>query len=469
MTRIPANIQSTGNTTYFVPQTVLKVEELVKIYGKRRVVDGVSFHVNKGEVVGLLGPNGAGKTTSFRMTCGLIDANQGVVFLNNKDVTNWPLYRRAREGGMGYLPQNESVFRQLSVQDNLLGMMELLGFSSKVRHEKCDSLLEKLKLTHLRKNLARGLSGGERRRLEIARALVPDPKIILLDEPFAAIDPITVQSLQEIIRQLSHDGISILITDHGVTETLAITNRSYVIEAGKVLCSGTPDEVLANEQAQKAYFGNIATPQKTMPQPHGFFDLPRKTKPAAPQNIPLDPRIQELDKTYSHSHSEQSHDLHVVSSSHSLSASSRDLSANENGEEDFISSRRRPSVKVRAGQSTLGQVNADSFIHPNSPDSSERPPHSHFETAERLSRQRPVGSQTPDVVPRENNDAESLRLPKFVVPQGNLRRRVASDDPRRSQTHSSSSDLHHDNDSSKPTPRASLLGRLSGVFKKPKE
>ncbi|MDR1492520.1 MAG: LPS export ABC transporter ATP-binding protein [Planctomycetaceae bacterium] len=468
MTRIPASIQSTGNTTYLVPQTVLKAEGLVKIYGKRRVVDGVSFHVNKGEVVGLLGPNGAGKTTSFRMTCGLIDANQGVVFLNGKDVTNWPLYRRAREGGMGYLPQNESVFRQLSVQDNLLGMMELLGFSSKERYKKCDSLLEKLKLTPLRKNLARGLSGGERRRLEIARALVSDPKIILLDEPFAAIDPITVQSLQEIIRQLSRDGISILITDHGVTETLAITNRSYVIEAGKVLCSGAPDEVLANEQAQKAYFGNIAAPQKTTP--HGFLDLPHPSKPVASPEIPLDPRIRELDKTYSR-YSERPHDLHAVSSSHDSSSSSRDLPANENNQDDFVSSRRRPSVKVRASQSAISRINADSSVHPISSDSSERTPHAHFETSERSASQRSVGSQTPNLSARENNDAETLRPPKFASPQGNLRRRVASDDPQRPQTpHHSLSDSRQDDDySSKPAPRASLLGRLSGVFKKPKE
>ncbi|MDR1957930.1 MAG: LPS export ABC transporter ATP-binding protein [Planctomycetaceae bacterium] len=255
MSRLPAKIQPTGNTSYLVPQTVLKAEGLVKIYGSRRVVDGVGFHVNHGEVVGLLGPNGAGKTTSFRMTCGLIDANAGVVFLNGKDVTNWPMYRRAREGGMGYLPQAESVFRLLSVQDNLLGMMEMLHMDRKKRHRRCEELLEKLKLTYLRKNLARGLSGGERRRLEIARALVSDPKIILLDEPFAAIDPITVQGIQDIIRQLSKDGISILITDHNVRETLQITHRSYVIQAGKVLCSGTPEEVLSNKEAQKVYFG----------------------------------------------------------------------------------------------------------------------------------------------------------------------------------------------------------------------
>ncbi len=240
---------------YFVPPLVLKVEGLIKIYGKRRVVDGVSFHVNEGEIVGLLGPNGAGKTTSFRMTCGLIETNGGVVYLGGKDVTNWPMYRRSREGGMGYLPQENSVFRNLSVQNNLLGVMEMLGMPRRVRRQRCDELLEKFRLTHLRRNYASGLSGGERRRLEIARSLVSNPKIILLDEPFANIDPITVHSIQEIIRQLALEGISILITDHQVRETLQITQRSYVIRSGQVLCHGTPAEVLGNPEARKVYFG----------------------------------------------------------------------------------------------------------------------------------------------------------------------------------------------------------------------
>ena len=248
-------MQQNSRDSFFVSPQVLKVEGLVKIYGKRRVVDGVSFHVNKGEVVGLLGPNGAGKTTSFRMTCGLIDTNGGVVYLGDKDVTNWPMYRRSREGGMGYLPQENSVFRNLSVQNNLLGVMEMLGMSRQIRKKRCSELLEKFRLTHLRRNYASGLSGGERRRLEIARALVSDPKIILLDEPFANIDPITVNSIQEIIRQLAKEGISILITDHQVRETLQITQRSYVIQSGKVLCHGTPNEVLSNPEARKVYFG----------------------------------------------------------------------------------------------------------------------------------------------------------------------------------------------------------------------
>lgn len=240
---------------YIIPPVILKVEGLVKNYGSRRVVDGVEFQVSRGEIVGLLGPNGAGKTTSFRMTCGLIESNAGVVFLNGKDVTNWPMYKRARDGGMGYLPQDKSVFSNLTVQDNLLGVMEMLGMNSKMRHQKCDELLQKFNLTHIRKNYAGGVSGGERRRLEVARALVSNPKIILLDEPFANIDPITVHSIQDIIRQLAAEGISILITDHSVRETLQITGRSYVIRAGRVLCHGTPEQVLANEEAKKVYFG----------------------------------------------------------------------------------------------------------------------------------------------------------------------------------------------------------------------
>jgi lipopolysaccharide export system ATP-binding protein len=248
---------SSGDSTekYSIPSPVLRVEGLVKIYGKRRVVDGVSFHVNKGEIVGLLGPNGAGKTTSFRMACGLINTNGGIVYLGSQDVTNWPMYRRSREGGMGYLPQDKSVFQKLSVQNNLYGIMEMLGIKRSVRKRRCDELLEKFQLTHLRYNYGGGLSGGERRRLEIARSLVSDPKIILLDEPFAAVDPITVTGIQEIIRQLSSEGISILITDHSVQDTLQITQRSYVIQAGRVLCHGTPEEVLSNPEARKVYFG----------------------------------------------------------------------------------------------------------------------------------------------------------------------------------------------------------------------
>jgi lipopolysaccharide export system ATP-binding protein len=236
--------------------TVLKVEGLIKIYGTRRVVDGVSFYVDKGEIVGLLGPNGAGKTTSFRMACGLINTNGGIVYLGAQNVTDWPMYRRSRDGGMGYLPQDKSVFQKLSVQNNLYGVMEMLGMKRADRKQRCEELLEKFNLTHLRQSYGGSLSGGERRRLEIARSLVSNPKIILLDEPFAAIDPVTVASIQEIIRKLAAEGMAILITDHSVQDTLEITKRSYVIQSGKVLCEGTPDEVLANPKAKEVYFGD---------------------------------------------------------------------------------------------------------------------------------------------------------------------------------------------------------------------
>ena len=219
---------------------MLEVQGLVKYYGARCVVDGVDFCVDQGEIVGLLGPNGAGKTTSFRMTCGMIEPNEGKVMLNNLDVTRWPMYRRAREGGMGYLAQESSVFRKLTVEKNLLGVMELLGMDRKTRYARCDELLDQFDIKRLRKAVALSLSGGERRRLEIARALVSNPKIILLDEPFTGIDPVTIASIQKIISGLKSDGIAILITDHQVRETLQITDRSYVIRAGKVLCHGPP-------------------------------------------------------------------------------------------------------------------------------------------------------------------------------------------------------------------------------------
>ncbi|BBO31501.1 LPS export ABC transporter ATP-binding protein [Lacipirellula parvula] len=235
--------------------TLLKVRGLVKNYGRRRVVDGVDYEVAPGEIVGLLGPNGAGKTTTFRMSCGMIDPDAGKVTLQDKDVTNWPMYKRSREGGMGYLAQESSVFRKLSVQNNLLGVMEMLGMSRKERRFRCDELLEQFGVTKLRKAKAQSLSGGERRRVEIARCLVSNPQIILLDEPFTGIDPVTIASIQEIVRDLRARGISILITDHQVRETLEITDRSYVIRAGQVLCHGRPEEVLRNPEARKYYFG----------------------------------------------------------------------------------------------------------------------------------------------------------------------------------------------------------------------
>lgn len=274
---------------------VLQAKGLVKTYGRRRVVDGVDFQVRRGEIVGLLGPNGAGKTTTFRITCGMIEPDRGTVQLQGDDVTRWPMFRRARDGGMGYLPQESSVFRKLTVEQNLNGMMELLEVKRAVRKARTAELLERFKITHIRKSRAASLSGGERRRLEIARCLVSDPKIILLDEPFTGIDPVTIASIQDIVRELRRDGISILITDHQVRETLEITDRSYVIRAGQVLCHGTPSEVISNPQARKYYFGEsmqlVGTPT---PTPAGSIPAP---------HIPLKPRrkdsrtVTDLDRT----------------------------------------------------------------------------------------------------------------------------------------------------------------------------
>lgn len=247
---------------------MLEVQGLVKIYGSRRVVDGVDFCVESGEIVGLLGPNGAGKTTCFRMTCGMIEPDQGKVRLGGVDVTTWPMYRRARDGGMGYLAQESSVFRKLTVEKNLLGVMELLGMDRKTRRRRCDQLLEQFDISHLRQSLALSLSGGERRRLEIARSLVSDPKIILLDEPFTGIDPVTIASIQAVIRRLRSQGIAVLITDHQVRETLQITDRSYVIRCGQVLCHGRPDEVVAHPEARKHYFGEDIELSRQPPPPH---------------------------------------------------------------------------------------------------------------------------------------------------------------------------------------------------------
>jgi len=235
--------------------TILSVHGLVKNFGRRRVVDGVDFCVEEGEIVGLLGPNGAGKTTCFRMTCGMIEPDAGRVLLQNQDVTNWPMYQRARDGNMGYLAQESSVFRKLTVQQNLMAMMEMLGMDRATRRRRCDELLQRFHIDHIRRSRAASLSGGERRRLEIARCLISEPQIILLDEPFTGIDPVTIDSIQMIIRELRSEGISILITDHQVRETLEITDRSYVIRQGQVLCHGTPREVLSHPEARKYYFG----------------------------------------------------------------------------------------------------------------------------------------------------------------------------------------------------------------------
>ncbi|MCH8045519.1 MAG: LPS export ABC transporter ATP-binding protein [Planctomycetes bacterium] len=240
---------------------ILEIQGLVKTftqlrpYRRVRAVQGIDFSVEEGEIVGLLGPNGAGKTTCFLMACGFIEPDEGKVFLSGVDVTDWPMYRRAREGGMGYLPQEHSFFRKLSVEDNLLAVMELLGIDRPTRKKRCDKLLRQFNIERLRKSRALSLSGGEKRRLEIARCLVSEPRIILLDEPFANVDPITIHGIQDIIRNLSDEGISILITDHRELETLQIIDRAYIIESGKVLCHGPPEVVRNNPDAQRCYFG----------------------------------------------------------------------------------------------------------------------------------------------------------------------------------------------------------------------
>lgn len=236
---------------------ILSANGLVKSYSRRRVVDGVSLDVAPGEIVGLLGPNGAGKSTSFKMMCGLVKPDQGTVSLQGVDVTRWPLHQRSREGGMGYLPQQSSVFGKLSAQDNLKGMMQLLGFSRKALKARTEELLEQFKLTHVRKSRAMSLSGGEKRRLEIARCLVSEPKIIMLDEPFAGIDPVTVQSVQVVIKELAKTGIAVLITDHAAREILQITDRTYVVSEGRILTSGSTAEIVTHPEVKRKYLGDI--------------------------------------------------------------------------------------------------------------------------------------------------------------------------------------------------------------------
>ncbi len=225
-----------------------------KTYRGRPVVDGVSVEVNQGEIVGLLGPNGAGKTTSFYMIVGLVRPDQGQVFLDELEITKLPMYKRAQLG-IGYLPQEVSVFRKLSVEDNIMAILEMTPLSSVQRSEKLETLLEEFGLVSIRKNLGNRLSGGEKRRTEIARALATDPKFILLDEPFAGVDPIAVEDIQSIISELRKRNIGILITDHNVQETLSITDRAYLLFEGKILKSGTAEELAADEQVRKVYLG----------------------------------------------------------------------------------------------------------------------------------------------------------------------------------------------------------------------
>ena len=232
----------------------LYTENIFKQYKKRVVVGGVSVEVSQGEIVGLLGPNGAGKTTSFYMIVGLIRPDEGKVFLDDKEITGLPMYQRAKMG-IGYLPQEVSVFRKLSVEDNILAVLQMTGLSKVEQKEKLESLLEEFHLTHVRKNLGIRLSGGEKRRTEIARTLATDPKFILLDEPFAGVDPIAVEDIQSIVAQLKNKNIGVLITDHNVQETLQITDRAYLLFEGKILKSGTAEELAADPIVRKVYLG----------------------------------------------------------------------------------------------------------------------------------------------------------------------------------------------------------------------
>ena len=234
---------------------VLRTEGLVKKYGRRTVVNDVSFNVHQGEIVGLLGPNGAGKTTSFYMTTGLVVPNGGHIYLNDHDITTFPVYKRARYG-IGYLAQEASVFRSMSVEDNIMSVLEMTGKSKEYRKDKLESLIAEFRLGKVRKNKGNQLSGGERRRTEIARCLAIDPKFIMLDEPFAGVDPIAVEDIQYIVWKLKDRHIGILITDHNVEETLSITDRAYLLFEGRILFQGTPEELAANQVVRDKYLTN---------------------------------------------------------------------------------------------------------------------------------------------------------------------------------------------------------------------
>jgi lipopolysaccharide export system ATP-binding protein len=233
----------------------LRTEDLVKVYHGKKVVAGISMEVGRREVVGLLGPNGAGKTTSFYMTVGLIKADQGRVFLDEEEISDDPMYLRARKG-INYLPQEPSVFRKLTVEENILAILETLKLTAREREERLEQLLDELKISHLRKNRAFSLSGGERRRLEITRALVTEPSFILLDEPFAGIDPLAVIDIQKIIGQLKGQGIGVLISDHNVRETLGVCDRAYIVNEGVILEEGDPQTIANSEIARRIYLGD---------------------------------------------------------------------------------------------------------------------------------------------------------------------------------------------------------------------
>ena len=234
---------------------VLRTEDLVKKYGQRTVANHVSINVRQGEIVGLLGPNGAGKTTTFYMTTGLITPNEGRIFLNDLDITTFPVYRRAQYG-IGYLAQEASVFRKLSVEDNLIAVLQMTGKSKEYQKEKLESLIAEFRLEKVRKNLGDRLSGGERRRTEIARCLAIDPKFIMLDEPFAGVDPIAVEDIQHIVWRLKYRNIGILITDHNVEDTLCITDRAYLLFEGRILFQGSPEELAENKVVREKYLTN---------------------------------------------------------------------------------------------------------------------------------------------------------------------------------------------------------------------
>ena len=232
----------------------LTATNIEKSYKGRKVVKGISVEVSQGEIVGLLGPNGAGKTTSFYMIVGLIKPNNGAIFLDDKEITKSPMYQRAQQG-IGYLAQEASVFRKLSVEDNILSVLQMTDLSKNAQKEKMESLLDEFSLKHIRKNRGDLLSGGERRRTEIARALATDPKFVLLDEPFAGVDPVAVEDIQRIVAHLKKKNIGILITDHNVQETLAITDKTYLMFEGSILKAGTPDELASDEMVRKVYLG----------------------------------------------------------------------------------------------------------------------------------------------------------------------------------------------------------------------
>lgn len=245
-------------------QMVLRTEDLVKTYGKRTVANGVSIEVKQGEIVGLLGPNGAGKTTSFYMTTGLVVPNDGHVYLNDQEITDYPVYKRAR-AGIGYLPQEASVFRKMSVEDNIMSVLEMTKLSHAQQLDKLESLLQEFRLNKVRKNKGDQLSGGERRRTEIARCLAIDPKFIMLDEPFAGVDPIAVEDIQHIVWRLKYRNIGILITDHNVQETLSITDRAYLLFEGRILFHGTPEELAENPIVRKNYLSDNFVYRKFKP------------------------------------------------------------------------------------------------------------------------------------------------------------------------------------------------------------